>query len=118
MKDRVLRDFTLNDIEKIAGTFRAWRADTENLKLKTVNSMNAYADVAGFCKSATIEEIAAHGFVLTPGRYVGAEEQKNDGEPFEKKLARLVGELNGQFAESTKLEESIKENLARLGYGS
>ncbi len=76
-----------------------------------------YADIPGFCKSATTEEIAAHGFVLTPGRYVGAEEQEGDGEPFEEKMARLVAELNGQFAESTKLEQAIKANLAGLGYG-
>ena len=58
----------------------------------------------------------AHGFVLTPGRYVGAEDVEDDGEPFEEKMARLAEELNGQFAESAKLERTIKANLAGLGY--
>ena len=75
-----------------------------------------YADVPGFCKSATIEEIAAHGFALTPGRFVGAEDVQDDGEPFEEKMSRLVAELNGQFAESAKLEQAIKANLQGLGY--
>ncbi len=62
-------------------------------------------------------EIAGHGHMLTPGRYVGAEEVQGDGEPFEEKMARLVAELNGQFAESAKLEAAIKANLGGLGYG-
>ena len=77
----------------------------------------AYADVAGFCKSATTEEIAAHGHVVTPGRYVGAEEVEDDGDPFEEKMPRLVAELNAQFAESAKLEKRIMKNLQGLGYG-
>jgi type I restriction enzyme M protein len=77
----------------------------------------AYADVAGFCKSATTEEIAAHGHVLTPGRYVGAEEVEDDGDPFEEKMPRLVAELHSQFAESAKLEKLIMKNLQGLGYG-
>ena len=64
-----------------------------------------------------IDEIAAHGHVLTPGRYVGAEEVEDDGEPFEEKMPRLVAELHGQFAESAKLEKAIKANLRGLGYG-
>ena len=69
----------------------------------------------GFCKSATTDEIAQHGHVLTPGRYVGAEEVEDDGEPFEEKMTRLVNELNAQFAESAKLEKAIKANLVGLG---
>ena len=61
-------------------------------------------------------EIAAHGHVLTPGRYVGAEEVEDDGEPFEEKMPRLVAELNAQFAESAKLEKAIKKSLGGLGY--
>ena len=76
-----------------------------------------YADVAGFCKSATTAEIAAHGHVLTPGRYVGAEEVADDGDPFEEKMPRLVAELHAQFAESAKLEQAITKNLGGLGYG-
>ena len=77
----------------------------------------AYEDVAGFCSSATQEQIAEHGHVLTPGRYVGAEEVEDDGEPFEEKMARLTGELGEQFAESAKLESAIRSNLEGLGYG-
>ena len=73
--------------------------------------------MAGFCKSATTAEIAAHGHVLTPGRYVGAEEVEDDGEPFEEKMPGLVAELHAQFAESAKLEQAIKANLRGLGYG-
>ncbi len=76
-----------------------------------------YADVAGFCKSATTAEIAAHSYVLTPGRYVGAEEIEDEDEPFEEKMPRLVAELNAQFAESAKLEAAIRANLKGLGYG-
>ena len=67
--------------------------------------------------SATQEQIAEHGYVLTPGRYVGAEEVEDDGEPFEEKMARLTGELDEQFAESAKLESAIRSNLEGLGYG-
>ncbi len=77
-----------------------------------------YADIPGFCKSASTTEIAAHGFVLTPGRYVGAEDVVNDGEPFESKMPRLVAELRAQFSESAKLEKTIEASLARLGRGA
>ena len=76
-----------------------------------------YKNIAGFCKSATTAEIAAHGYVLTPGRYVGAEEVEDDGDPFEEKMPRLVAELHTQFAKSAKLEQAIKENMRGLGYG-
>jgi type I restriction enzyme M protein len=105
MKDRVLRDFTAADLEKIAGTFRAWKRGKD------------YADAKGFCKSATLAEIAAHGHVLTPGRYVGAKDVADDSEPFDEKMQKLVTELNAQFTESAKLEQAIKANLGCLGYG-
>jgi type I restriction enzyme M protein len=114
--DRVHRELTDADLAKITTTFHAWRgapAPISNPKSQISN----YADVAGFCKSATTGEIAAHGFVLTPGRYVGAEGVEDDGEPFEKKMPRLVAELHAQFAESAKLELAIKANLKGLGYG-
>ena len=76
-----------------------------------------YQDIPGFCKSATIAEIATHGHVLTPGRYVGAEEIEDDSEAFEEKMPRLVAELRAQFEESAKLEKAIKANLKGLGYG-
>ena len=106
--DRVHRELTDADIEKITSTNHAWRGDQD---------AGQYEDIAGFCKSATTADIAAHGHVLTPGRYVGAEEVEDDGEPFEQKMSRLVAELNAQFAESAKLEQAIKANLRGLGYG-
>jgi type I restriction enzyme M protein len=114
----VLRDFSDEDVEKIAGTFRAWRCDslTKNQEQGTKNSTAVYADVAGFCKSATTAEIASHGHVLTPGRYVGAEDIEDDGEPFEEKMTRLSAELAVQFAESARLEQAIRENLSQLGF--
>ncbi|MBX3619079.1 MAG: type I restriction-modification system subunit M [Rhizobacter sp.] len=105
MKDRVLRDFKPEDIRKIAGTFRAWKKG-EN-----------YADEAGYCKAAKLADIQKHDYVLTPGRYVGAAEQEEDGEPFEEKMARLTAQLNEQFGASARLEGVIRENLTRLGYG-
>lgn len=105
--DRVHRELTDADLEKITATYHAWRGDKDAGK---------YEDAPGFCKSAKTEEIAGHGYVLTPGRYVGAEEVEDDGEPFEEKMPRLVAELNAQFAESAKLEKAIKTNLRGLGY--
>jgi len=108
MVDRVHRELTGEDIQKIASTYHAWRGDS---------SLRTYKDAAGFCKSARLEELRAHGFVLTPGRYVGAEEAEDDGEPFEQKMKRLTAKLEEQFAESAKLEEAIRQNLKGLGYG-
>ena len=117
--DRVHRELTDADLEKITGTYHSWRGDHSagNRKLKTENA-SPYVDVPGFCKSATTAEIAGHGHVLTPGRYVGAEEVEEDGEPFDQKMQRLVVELNSQFAESAKLEQAIRANLRGLGYGN
>ena len=110
--DRVHRELTEADIEKIVGTYHAWRGDAPVSGLKP----QVYSDIPGFCKSTTTAEIAAHGHVLTPGRYVGAEEVADDGEPFEEKMPRLVSELKSQFAESGKLEKAIEKNLKGLGY--
>ena len=77
-----------------------------------------YTDVPGFCKSATLEEIRKHGHVLTPGRYVGAPPQEDDGEPFEEKMTRLSAQWRAQQAEARRLDEAIEENLARLGFGA
>jgi type I restriction enzyme M protein len=106
--DRVHRELTEADLGRITSSYHAWRGD---------QGASKYGDVAGFCKSATTAEIASHGYVLTPGRYVGAEEVADDGEPFDEKMPRLVAELHAQFAESAKLEQAIKVNLSRLGYG-
>jgi len=70
--------------------------------------------VPGFCKSVPLDEVRKHGHVLTPGRYVGAEEAEDDGDPFEEKMPRLFAELHAQFAESAKLEQAIKANLRGL----
>lgn len=109
MKDRVLRDFTRDDIQKVADLYHAWKTGAE------VNGI-AYEDQAGFCKSATLEEITKHDYVLTPGRYVGATEELDDGIPFGEKMATLMTKLSEQFAESATLEAEIKKNLAGLGY--
>jgi len=109
MKDRVLRDFTRDDIQKVADLYHAWKTGAE------VNGI-VYEDQAGFCKSATLEEITKHDFVLTPGRYVGATEELDDGIPFGEKMAALTAKLSEQFAESATLEAEIKKNLAGLGY--
>ena len=91
-----------NDIKKIADTYNAYVAGTlENVK--------------GFCAAATTEEIAKQDYILTPGRYVGIEEQQDDGEPFEEKMARLTSELSDLFVQSHKLEAEIKEKLGAIG---
>jgi type I restriction enzyme M protein len=105
--DRVHRELTDTDLQKIVSTYHAWRGDKGTGK---------YADVPGFAKSTSTTEIVAHGYLLTPGRYVGAEEVEDDGEPFEEKMPRLVAELHGQFAEAAKLEMAIQHNLTSLGF--
>ncbi len=106
--DRVHLDLTDEEVARIADTYHAWRGDKDAGK---------YEDVAGFCKSAKLDEIAAHSYVLTPGRYVGAEAIEDDDEPFDEKMKRLVATLEEQFAESSRLEQAIRSNLKGLGYG-
>lgn len=103
MVDRKHRDFTDEDIAKLADTF----ADFQAGKLE---------EVKGFCAVATTEEIAKQDYILTPGRYVGIEEQEDDGEPFEDKMKRLTGELSELFAKSHELENKIRKNLGAIGY--
>ncbi|NVO65829.1 SAM-dependent DNA methyltransferase [Methanofollis tationis] len=107
MTDRTHRDLTDEDIERIAGTYHAWRGD---------EGAGEYEDVPGFCRSVTVEEVAEQGYVLTPGRYVGAGEVEDDGEPFEERMERLTAELQEQFVESARLEGEIRENLRGIGY--
>jgi len=109
LADRVHRELTDADIAKIAGTYHAWRGD---------QGADAYADIAGFCKSANLDEIRKHGHVLTPGRYVGAEAVEDDGEPFADKMKRLAATLREQQAEAAKLDVAIAANLKELGYGA
>ena len=97
-----------SDIGRIARAYHAWRGEPD---------AGTYEDVAGFCKSAAIDEIKKHAFVLTPGRYVGAAEIEDDGEPFEDKIRRLTGELDEQFTESQRLTGVIRENLQRFRNG-
>jgi type I restriction enzyme M protein len=108
MVDRTHRELTDEDIAKVAGTYHAWRGD---------KGAGEYEDVPGFCKSSALEEIRKHGHVLTPGRYVGAEAQEDDGEPFEEKMKRLTAMLREQRAEGAKLDAAIAANLKELGYG-
>ena len=105
--DRVHRDLSDEDVEKIASTYHAWRGE---------EGAGTYEDVPGFCKSASLEEIRKNGYVLTPGRYVGAEDVADDGEPFDEKMRRLTTLLHQQFTESQNLEKTIRENLKGLGY--
>jgi len=112
--DRVHRELTDADIARLADTYHAWQGDPHLAGGKT--SVATYEDIPGFCKSASLSEVAEHGHVLTPGRYVGAEEVEDDGEPFEDKMRRLVGDLGGQFEESSRLADAIKSNLEALGY--
>ncbi len=107
MVDRVHRELTNEDIQKIARTYHAWRGEAE---------AGDYQDVPGFCKSATIEEVRQQGHVLTPGRYVGAEIKEDDDEPFEEKMRRLVAQLKEQRAEARRLDEAIATNLKNLGF--
>ena len=109
MVDRVHRELTDDDIRRIAETYHAWRGD-KDCKRK-------YEDILGFCKGVSLDEVRQHGHVLTPGRYVGAEEAEDDGEPFDKKMGRLTAQLKEQFAESAKLESAIRENLKKVGHG-
>ncbi|MEM3486585.1 MAG: class I SAM-dependent DNA methyltransferase [Candidatus Methanomethyliaceae archaeon] len=107
MVDRVHRELTDEDIAKIADTYHAWRGD---------QGAGKYQDVPGFCKSASIEEIAGQGYVLTPGRYVGAEDIEDDDEPFEEKTSRLTMRFVEQIKEADRLNALIRESLKGLGY--
>jgi type I restriction enzyme M protein len=107
-----------SDTGRIVYAFRRWRGEPKpDVWDEKKHGPWAYADVPGFCKAATLAEIEKHGFVLTPGRYVGAEEIEDDGEPFAEKYPRLLAELEEQFAEGEKLTAVIREKLGRLGNG-
>ncbi|MFH2103222.1 MAG: class I SAM-dependent DNA methyltransferase [Chloroflexota bacterium] len=112
LTDRVHRDLSEEDIAHIADTYHAWKNGTVGAIHES--PLPPYADVAGFCKSVTIEEIRAQGYVLTPGRFVGAAELEEDDEPFEQKMRRLTKELEAQFEESEKVEKAIRQNLKKL----
>ncbi|WP_028916853.1 class I SAM-dependent DNA methyltransferase [Pseudoxanthomonas sp. J35] len=105
--DRTRRELTDEEIQRIADTYHAWRGEP---------GAGAYQDVPGFCKSATLEDIRKHGHVLTPGRYVGAAQREDDGEPFAEKMARLSARWRQQREEAARLDAAIEANLKELGY--
>ncbi len=104
MINRKNRIFEKEDIDKVAGTYHNW-----------LNGKEEYEDVKGFCKSASIEDIRKHKFVLTPGRYVGIPDEEDDGIPFEEKIETLISKLREQMEESQRLDKEIKEQLAKIG---
>lgn len=108
MISRVHKELMTDDIAEIAGTYHAWRGEKDAGK---------YEDKAGYCKSASLEDIKANDYVLTPGRYVGAAEIEDDGIPFEVKMSELSQTLYQQMQEANKLDAVIKQNLEVLGYG-
>lgn len=103
MVTRSLKELTEEEIKKLADTHKAFEAGT-------------LEEEKGFCAIATIEEIAEHDYILNPGRYVGIEEEEDDGEPFEEKMARLTSELTDLFKESAELEKEIRDRLGAIGY--
>jgi type I restriction enzyme M protein len=106
MADRTHKEFADEDIKKITDAFHKWRGTLDE----------AYQDLQGFCKTATLEEVRNNDYILTPGRYVELEEVEDDGEPFEEKMARLTSELTEQFAKSKELEDQIRQALGGIGY--
>jgi type I restriction enzyme M protein len=106
--DRVHRELSEDEIMEIGRTYHAWRGEKKD---------GTYQDIPGFCKSSNLDEIRSHHYVLTPGRYVGAEEIEDDGIPFEEKMAELAAKLREQMAEGRRLDAAILKNLEELGYG-
>lgn len=106
MVNRRNRELTDDDVALITGTYHNWR-----------NKDGAYEDKAGFCKAATMDEVRSNNYVLMPGRYVGTEEEADDGVPFEEKMQALTAKLAEQFARGAELEKTIRENLKGIGYG-
>jgi type I restriction enzyme M protein len=115
--DRIHRELKEEEIYRIADTYHQWKLDLGQLideadkRGACLDLAPPYADLPGFCRSVKLEEIRSHDYVLTPGRYVGAAEIEDDGEPFEQKMNRLTATLEEQFAESAKLEKAIRGNL-------
>lgn len=103
MVSRKLRELTEEDIDKIADTYKAFVDGTSE-------------EIKGFCATVDTTEIEKQDYILTPGRYVGIEEQEDDGEPFEQKMNRLTSELSEMFAKSHELEDEIRKKLGVIGY--
>ncbi|WP_350608525.1 N-6 DNA methylase [Pseudoalteromonas sp. MER144-MNA-CIBAN-0113] len=126
MVNRTLKELTNDDIAKITETYHIWRGEelaTEGAKPKSAqkeqsaNKEQEYQDIAGYCKSATLADIKANDYVLTPGRYVGAADIVDDGIPFETKMSKLSKTLYSQMNQSDELDKAIRKNLEALGYG-
>ena len=105
--DRTRRELTDEEVQKIADTYHAWRGEQD---------AGEYADVAGFCKSASMEDIRKHDHVLTPGRYVGTGDLVKDDESFEERMTRLTMELGEQLVESAGLQATMREQLKLIGF--
>jgi type I restriction enzyme M protein len=125
MISRTQKELDADDIAKIAATYHSWRSlgegsssslDSPNAE-QELGAPSGYADIPGYCKSAKLDDIRKHDFVLTPGRYVGAADIEDDGIPFETKMKDLSDTLYGQMKESAKLDDLIRQNLEGLGYG-
>ncbi|AWR58925.1 N-6 DNA methylase [Proteus mirabilis] len=120
MISRTQKELTAQDIATIADTFHAWRSSESELKRRIAAKeigIEQYQDKAGFCKVATLDDIKANDFVLTPGRYVGAAEVKDDGVAFETKMQELTQTLYRQMNEAAELDKVIRKNMEALGYG-
>ena len=121
--DRVHRELTSEDIDTIAGVYHAWRAAQGSASVagdrmsEEASEGGEYEDKPGWWQSVTLDDIKGHGYVLTPGRYVGAEAVEDDGVPFEEKMAELTTQLYEQFDKASELEATIKRNLEVLGCG-
>ena len=105
MVDRTHRELSADDLAKIAGTYHGWRGEADAV---------AYADVSGFCASATIEEISEHRYILSPGRYVGSEEAEDESEPLPERIERLTTELLVAFDEGMRFQSSVRTVLGRI----
>lgn len=106
MADRTTKEFRKDDIKKVSDTYHAWKGTSET----------DYQDIAGFCMSAPLDKVQEHDYILTPGRYVGLEDEVEDSEPFEEKMERLTTTLSEQFIQSHQLEEDIRRALGGIGY--
>ena len=115
--DRTRRELTDEDVQKIVDTYHAWRGTSAGGHSREGGNPGSYQDIPGYCKSASLDEIRKHSHVLTPGRYVGAADVEDDGEPFEEKMLRLSAQWRAQRAEAAKLDAAIEANLRELGYG-
>jgi type I restriction enzyme M protein len=111
MTSRVVREFSAEDVSRISDVYHAWRGEADAIERR-----GEYEDVAGFCYSASLEDIKAHGYALTPGRFVGAEDELDDGIPFEEKFKSLKLKLTEQFEEGKRLEDFISSNFEKISY--